>query len=120
MNDYENKISNLFLTKITEFTKENKILTKINTSIQIELKSIKATMRNVQNKLENLKGNYKKLQWENKYLLANLQYTNKLIKNNDIDYSKELPRETRQLVKENSNSSTRRFSIEGLLTYDYI
>ena len=109
MHDNENKINDLLLKKINEFIKENKLLTEINKSSQIELNRLKTSMKNSQKYLELWKENYRLLQLNNKNLLDNLQNYN------DVDYSEELPIDKRKSFTENNISSRSYCTVEGLL-----
>ena len=103
INNYENKINDLLLKKITEFVKENKVLTKENKSSQTELKRLQSSMKNARKEAENWEGNYKVLQLKNKDLFVKLQNTKRLIKDNQVDYSEELPRKTIRLINEKNH-----------------
>ena len=112
--DYDNKINDLLLEKITEFIKENKGLTEINNRSHIELKSLKTSIRKAQKSAEHEKVNYKVLQLKNKDLLLKLQNIKKLMKSNDADHSEELPRKKRKLVSEKNISNRTYSTVEGL------
>ena len=99
----------MLLKKITEFIKENKVLTEINKSSQIELNRLKTSMKNAQKYLEFWKENYRLLQLNNKNLLDEFP------ENNDVDFSVELSKNKRKLVNENNISSRSYFTVEGLL-----
>ena len=107
LNDYENKINGLLLKKITEFIKQNKVLTDINNTSLIELESLKNSFQKAQKDVEILKENYEMLQSTNKDLLDKLENFN-----NDDNHSEAVQR---KLVKENINTFSNEFTIEGLL-----
>ena len=93
------------MEKIAEFKKENKELSELNKTSQMDLKSLQTSMTETQNDVEKLKEDYKILQLTNKELLLELQDTNKLKTSNDVDHAKEL-----QTKNEDNFSSS-----EGLL-----
>ena len=114
INNYENKINDLLLKKITEFIKENKELTEISKSSQIDLNRVQTSMKNVLKDVEYWKENYRILELKYKDLSVKLQNTNKLNNNDAIDHSVELPIKNRKLT--NENNSIRAYCIvEGSL-----
>ena len=102
---YDNKINDLLLEKSNELVKENKVLTEINKRCQIELKSLKISLRNAQKSANHEKVNYKMLKLENKKLL---------LKSNDVGHSEELPRKKRKLLNENNITNRMYSTVEGL------
>ena len=114
ISDFDNKIDDLLLEKITELLTENKKLKEINKKSQIELESLKTSMRNSQKDVEHEKVNFKMLQLKNKNLLLKLQNINKLMKSNDVDHSEELPRKKRKLLNENNIVNTTYSTVEGM------
>ena len=112
--DYENKINDLLLKKITEFITENKALTEVNKNSQIQLKTLQISMRNAQKDAENWQEEYKIFQLKNKDMLAKLQNDKKLTKSNVVDYFEELPRKTSKHLDENKLSSRIYFTNDGL------
>ena len=111
INNYDDKINDLLLKKITLFIKENKELAEISKSSQIDLNRVKTSMKNVLKDVEYWKEKYRILQLKNKDLLVKLQNTNKL---NNNDHSVELSKKKRKLT--NENNFNRAYSIvEGSL-----
>ena len=72
-------------------------------------------MRKAQKYAETWEEYYKVLKIKNKYLLAKLQKTKKLTKNNYSAHVEELPSTNRNLLNENNLSSRSYFSSKGFL-----
>ena len=87
---------------------------EINQRSQIELESLKISMRKAQKSAEREKVIFKMLQLKNKDLSLKLQNINKLMKSNDVDHSEEIPRKKRKLLNEYSISNKTYSTVEGL------
>ena len=117
LNEYEYKINGLLLKKITEFSKENKILTGIIKTSVIKLDSLKKSLQKAQKDVEIVKEKSEMLHLTNKDLLKKFKTFNKLPMHNDDKHSETVPRKKIISVKENNNtlSSKTNLKIKGLL-----
>ena len=113
LTDYENKINNVLLEKIAEFINENKELSELNKTSQIDLKSLQNSMTEAQKDAETWKVNYKVLQLQNKDLLVKLHNNDKFPKNNDVDNSDDLSINKLKLSNEPKHSNNITLSQEG-------
>ena len=114
---YENKINGSLMKKITEFIKENRLLTDINNTSLVELERLKKSFQKAQKDVKIVKQNYEMLQLTNKDLFDKLQIFNKSPKHNDDNHLEVVPSKKRKIVNEKNNTllSGNYFTIEGLL-----